>query len=102
MIDDVADLVIHQLLIQRGKNGAFTTCRNQDFQTLGTIPQQGAHSFIAGNSLVIVKRVGKSGGTCGNFSEGGFFSWIRTRSFAGLSAMPSGDFGVGVDGGAVV
>ena len=54
MANDVPDLVIHQLLIQRGKNRTLAGGAKHDLEVLGAIPHEAAHALITGNAKVIV------------------------------------------------
>ena len=73
----MADLVIHQLFIQRGKNRALTGGAEHYLQVLGAIPHKAAHALIAGDTQFIVNGVGERGGAGSDIAEGNFLGRIE-------------------------
>ena len=99
MVNNVANLVIHQLFIQRGKNRALAGGTEHYLQVLGAIPHKAAHTLIAGDTQFIVNGVGERGGAGSDIAEGNFLGRIEFR--AGALTVPGGNRGVPVHRGAV-
>src|SRR5699024_8359728 len=101
VIDNMTDLVIHQLLIQGSKNRALAGRRKHDLEVLCAVPQQRPHSFIAGNTQIIMQSMGECRGTSCYITKSGLFCCAVVSVFASPATMPSSHYSVGVHGGAV-
>ena len=95
----MANLVIHQLLIQRRKNRALASSAKHDLEVFGAVPHKTAHPLIAGNTQIIMNSVGEGGCASGDIAEGNFFGRIKFR--AGALTVPGCHRGAAVHRGAV-
>ena len=97
MVDDVPDLVIHELLVERRKHRSLAGRSEKHLEVLCAIPHQGTHAFITSNAERVMQGVGESGGACTDIGEGRLFAFV-----AGIGAVPRDYLSLAVDGGAVL
>ena len=97
MVDDVPNLVIHQLLVQWGKHRAFAGSAKENLKVLRTVPQEGSHALIPGDPQRVMQRMREGGSARADVGEGGFLPLV-----AWIGTVPGDDLGLAVNGGTVL
>ena len=93
VIDDVHDLVVHQLLVQRLEHRAHRRHAQEHLQVLGAVVHQGADALVAVDAQLVAQRIGQRRGAGGHGREGGGLRAVR---------VPRRHLGVRVDGASVL
>ena len=86
MIDDVLQLVIHQLLVERVEHRTHARDGKEGLQMLGTVVHECAYALIVSHIKFRAQRMCQRGGTCSDLSEGcGLLASIIAAGHGGIS-----------------
>lgn len=88
VVDDVPNLVIHELPIERIEHGTHAGNGEEGLKMLGAVVHETGHALVTGDAKLIAQTVGERRRPCSDLVVGGF---------GVLRPVPGGDLGVGMN-----